>query len=707
MRNLAALAESDEVKAAVARVMEEAAPGSYPEFSAAARRAVELHAPMIVKPPRNKPWEDDEVIEKRKHVEEARQSLRSKPSEESRKHLANVTKALANMHVEKQTQFYAGIAEEVESASDEGKSKAAFNAINRLTGRKARAPCGVEADSPADRVKVLQDHFENLLSASPPTVEKEVNQVFTQLPIQEGPFTLEEIQAAVATMPSGKALGVDEVPVELLKNERVQELLLPILNEIDTAEGDAPEELLLARLIAIFKNKGSATDANNYRGIALMSLCAKLRNKMLLLRIRPHLDPLLRENQNGFRPRRGTTQHVLALRRVFEQCRLKQGTRCVSVFIDYSKAFDSISRSMMQKILLAYGIPEKVVGMIMRLYNGSKAHVMTADGPSDEFDITAGVLQGDTLAPFLFVIIVNWIMRNAIEEAGEGVGFSLKRNSGRSSNRRDGSPKELTDLDFADDIALLSDNMVDAQRLLSAVEHWALAVGLRINKKKTEYMRLGDFSTCTHPPLRVLAGEIAEVDDFKYLGCWMADSAKDFSVRRALAFKAADKLWRVWKSALPEALKVRFFRACIEPILLYGSETWTFTVYLTKRLDGCYTRLLRKAKGWTFRDRKTNVELYGDLPKISDVVMRRQTAFAGHCVRCTDAPQPVQHLVFWEAPAKFIRGKGASSRKVGGLRPEVLSPRQRCHPSAGAESRRELRRHRQEGCNFRGFFDNC
>ena len=77
----------------------------------------------------------------------------------------------------------------------------------------------------------------------------------------------------------------------------------------------------------------------------------------------------------------------------------------MSVFIDYFKAFDSISRSMMEKILLAYGIPEKVVAMIMRLYNGSKAHVMTADGPSDEFDITAGVLQGDTLAPLSLIHI--------------------------------------------------------------------------------------------------------------------------------------------------------------------------------------------------------------------------------------------------------------------------------------------------------------
>jgi hypothetical protein len=248
------------------------------------------------------------------------------------------------------------------------------------------------------------------------------------------------MQAAVATMPCGKALGVDEVPVELLRNERVQQLLLTIFNTFDTTEEIAPNELMLACLLAIFKNKGSAADFNNHRGIALNSLSAKLHNKMLLLRIRPHLDPLLRQNRNGFRPRCGTTQQVLALRRVFKQCRVKQGTRCVATFIDFSKAFDSVSRSMMQKILMAYGVPEMVVSVIMYMYNGSKAHVMTPDGPSDEFEITAGVLQGDTLAPFLFVIIVDWVMRNAIGEISEGVGYSLQQNSTRIGRCRDGSP---------------------------------------------------------------------------------------------------------------------------------------------------------------------------------------------------------------------------------------------------------------------------
>ena len=76
-------------------------------------------------------------------------------------------------------------------------------------------------------------------------MEKEVNQIFTQLPIEEGPFTLDEIKAAVASMPCGKALGVDEVPMELLKIGRVQELLIPFLNDMDTSNEESPAEMLL------------------------------------------------------------------------------------------------------------------------------------------------------------------------------------------------------------------------------------------------------------------------------------------------------------------------------------------------------------------------------------------------------------------------------------------------------------------------------
>ena len=95
--------------------------------------------------------------------------------------------------------------------------------------------------------------------------------------------------------------------------------------------------------------------------------------------------------------------------------------------------------------------------------------------------------------------------------------------------------KYVTDLDFADDIVLLSGTMTNAQTLLTAVEKNAAAVGLHINLQKTEYIRIGDFSNDNHPALRVSSGDIAEVSDFRYLGSWIMSPHKDFVVRRAYA----------------------------------------------------------------------------------------------------------------------------------------------------------------------------
>ena len=67
-------------------------------------------------------------------------------------------------------------------------------------------------------------------------------------------------------------------------------------------------------------------------------------------------------------------------------------------------------------------------------------------------------------------------------------------------------------------------------------------------------------------------GGIAEVADFRYLGSWIMSSNKDFVVRRACAYEAANKLWRVWKSGCSRNTKIRVFRATVESVLLYGAE---------------------------------------------------------------------------------------------------------------------------------------
>ena len=86
---------------------------------------------------------------------------------------------------------------------------------------------------------------------------------------------------------------------------------------------------------------GDLGNTTNYRGIALSSVVAKLVNRMLLNRIQPKLDPLLRSNQNGFCPRRSTTAHILALRRIIEGVK-RNNLKAVFLFVDFNKAFDSI-----------------------------------------------------------------------------------------------------------------------------------------------------------------------------------------------------------------------------------------------------------------------------------------------------------------------------------------------------------------------------
>ena len=132
------------------------------------------------------------------------------------------------------------------------------------------------------------------------------------------------------------------------------------------------------------------------------------------------------------------------------------------VFIDFSKAFDSINHQSMLAILRAYSIPEKIVNAIMETYRNIKAKIRSPDGDTDYFVILAGVLQGDTLAPFLFVIVLDYAMRQAIEGKEEELGFTLFP---RQSRRV--PAKSITDLDFADDIVLLSNEIEQARSLLN------------------------------------------------------------------------------------------------------------------------------------------------------------------------------------------------------------------------------------------------
>ena len=122
------------------------------------------------------------------------------------------------------------------------------------------------------------------------------------------------------------------------------------------------------------------------------------------------MEPILRKNLNGFRLGRSTVGQILTVRRILEGVKSKSLSACL-LFLDFSKAFDTIHRGKLCKVLLAYVIPQEIVNAIAMLYKDFKSMVRSPDGDTDFFNITSGVLQGDTLAPYLFVICLDYALR--------------------------------------------------------------------------------------------------------------------------------------------------------------------------------------------------------------------------------------------------------------------------------------------------------
>ena len=114
----------------------------------------------------------------------------------------------------------------------------------------------------------------------------------------------------------------------------------------------------------------------------------------------------------------------------------------------------------MKEILLKYGVPEETVCAIMMLYKNTRSMVRSPDGDTPYFEITTGVLQGDTLAPFLFIICLDYILKTSLDNNRE-LGFTLTE---RKSKRY--PAEQITDTDYADDIAVTSNTLKDANTLL-------------------------------------------------------------------------------------------------------------------------------------------------------------------------------------------------------------------------------------------------
>ena len=258
---------------------------------------------------------------------------------------------------------------------------------------------------------------------------------------------------------------------------------------------------------------------------------------------------------------------------------------------------------------------------IAKIYHNSESCVLLEGEHSRFFGVNTGVLQGDTLAPFLFIIVMDFILKQ-IPPA-----FSINTHH----------DTQLADLDFADDVALIDNNRENATAHVTQFAAMSRLAGLRINFSKTKVL----YVNLEKQSIEVGEETIEAVDDFKYLGSYIVTTERDLSCRRAIAWNSFWRLSKVWKSdSITLSLKRKLFNSLILSILLYGCETWTLTRRLENLINSFATSCFRILLNIRRIDRITNQEVLRRMNHhpLAQIVKKRQLRTLGHWIRATHLP---------------------------------------------------------------------
>lgn len=425
-------------------------------------------------------------------------------------------------------------------------------------------------------------------------------------------------------MKNNKSPGVDNITSEMLKAcpDTTAQLLHPLFSKIWETE-TLPEEWLQGILVTVPK-KGDLSQCRNYRGIMLLPTPSKVLTKILLNRINDKLDSSIRRQQAGFRPNRSCVDHINTLRIILEQS-AEFRTALQLVFIDYSTAFDSISRDSIWEALQQRNISPKLIRLIKSQYDGFKCKVLYNGQLSEEFHTVSGVRQGCLLSPMLFLIVLDDVMTKAIENSTRGIVWNPPFNG------------QLEDLAYADDICLISTKHCDMQSKIDDLVSESNKVGLKVNASKTKALKLNS----ANPSTSFTTGNIAveNVDSFTYLGSIVAaddGSSKDITSRIFKAQGAFSILWKIWRSSsIATQTKLRLFDSNVKSVLLYGCETWSTSKALNKKLQVFVNKCLRKVLNIYWPNTISNVDLWSRCNQnpISSEIGRRRWNWIGHTLR--------------------------------------------------------------------------
>ena len=415
-------------------------------------------------------------------------------------------------------------------------------------------------------------------------------------------ITIGEIERAINHLKLHKAPGSDKIIAEMLKCS--VSFLMPYLYTLFNAIFDSGSFPCLWQesIIVPIHKKGNRDDPNNYRGISLTSTLSKVFLHVLNCRLQEWTEEygLIGEEQAGFRRGYSTIDNVFILHGIVERY-LGRKKKLYAAFIDFHKAFDSVSREALFVTLRRSGISGKMFRILKSMYCSVRSYVKCPCGNTDYFECTSGLKQGCKCSPILFSYVVEEIAKEVIRKGKHGIQLFPDMTT-------------VYLLLFADDIVLFADTPIGLQNQLDNLKTSAESVGLSINRTKSKVMvfRLGGH-LAAHERWHLGGEKIEVVNEYTYLGYKLSTKLCSNTTLTNLSTKgkaAVVRTMRPMKRLMCTSPTVIFkiFDAQIQSILLYGSEIWG--VNNCDEIERVHLYTLKDFLNVSFRT--PNLMVYGD-----------------------------------------------------------------------------------------------
>ena len=653
-------------------------------------------------PRKHRDWYDEndqEIKELLKHKNQAHlDCLRNPTSPTLRQRFAKIrSQAQRQLRILEDT-WWQQLSVEIQGYADKNNIQQFYESTKRIYGPRKRSVVPVRSSDGntliRDRQGILArwaEHFSVLLNAKNPTDHSVLDDLPTipSCTDLDTPPTLEEVVSALKGMKPRKAAGPDGVPAELLTHGGTA--LHTFLHEIITViweNAAVPNSWKDAILITIYKNKGDKSLCGNSRGIALLGTAGKVFARILLKRLVNTIsESVLPESQCGFRANRSTIDMIFAARQLLEKSREQHRSLYVA-FIDLSKAFNSVDRNLLWKVLEKAGCTKRFVNLVRCLHDGMTVRIRIGNDLSEPFEVSRGVKQGCVLAPVLFNIYVQCITRLLALSLDQNCQINLNYRSDRNlfDHRKMKAKTKVTqtkllELQYADDCAMVADSIESLQSVLSHTSAFYQKLGLNINIGKTEYMEYHPTNTQTQNNLHIDNNPLNKVNMFKYLGSHISangyiDDEVHYRVKQAnSAFGRLSK--RVFHNKnLTLATKVMVYNAVVLSSLLYGSETWTLYSRHLRTLENFHMTSLRKILGISWIHKIPNSEVLRRTKSVSleNIIFRQHLRWLGHTIRMDDSRLPKQLLY-----GELSEGKRSVGRQVKRYKDQSLSVLKACH----------------------------